>query len=104
VSPIFNNIELLVAAAESGMGFIQVPECYSKPSIASGRLAEVLREYRARGYQISAVYLPQQRLAPKMRVFMDFLSTLFDPPPWAERAGERVMGANRRQGRGGSSR
>ena len=102
--PIFNNIELLIAAAESGMGVIQVPECYAKPSIASGGLVEVLRECRAGGYQISAVYLPQQRLAPKIRVFMDFLSTLFEPPPWAARADARITRANRRLGRRGVSR
>ena len=94
--PIFNNIELIIAAAEAGMGVIQVPECYARPSIGSGALVEVLREHRAGGYQISAVYLPQQRLAPKIRVFMDFLSALFDPPPWAGLAGERGPAINRR--------
>jgi LysR family transcriptional regulator for bpeEF and oprC len=102
--PIFNNIELLITAAEAGMGFIQVPECYTKPSIDAGGLVEVLREYRAGGYQISAVYLPQQRLAPKIRVFIDFLSALFEPPPWAERVGERVTRATRKPGRRAPSR
>lgn len=97
--PIFNNIELLIAAAEAGTGIIQVPECYVKPSIDSGTLVEVLREYRAGGYHVSAVYLPQQRLAPKIRVFMEFLSALFDPPPWAERGTERATPTNRRQSR-----
>lgn len=94
--PIFNNIELLIAAAEAGMGIIQVPECYAKPSIESGALTEVLRDYRAGGYHISAVYLPQQRLAPKIRVFMDFLSALFDPPPWMSAAGEPARAVNGR--------
>jgi hypothetical protein len=58
-----------------------------------------LREYRAGGYHVSAIYLPQQRLAPKIRVFMDFLSALFDPPPWAERGAERSAATNRRQSR-----
>jgi DNA-binding transcriptional LysR family regulator len=79
---IFNDIKLLIAAAEAGMGVIQV--------------VEVLRDHRARGYHISAVYLPQQRLAPKIRVFMDFLSALFEPPPWADNAAERVPAANHR--------
>ncbi|HYH41239.1 MAG TPA: LysR family transcriptional regulator [Burkholderiales bacterium] len=100
--PIFNNIELLIAAAESGMGVIQVPECYARPSLDSGKLVEVLREYRTSGYHVSAVYLPQQRLAPKIRVFMDFLSALFEPPPWAERTGERST--KRKQGRRGAAR
>lgn len=99
--PVFNDIELLIAAAETGIGVIQVPACYAQPSIGSGALVEVLREYRAGGYHISAVYLPQQRLSPKIRVFMDFLATLFDPPPWAERADEPAPGGNRRQARRG---
>ena len=99
--PVFNDIELLIAAAETGMGVIQVPACYAQPSIDSGTLVEVLREYRAGGYHISAVYLPQQRLAPKIRVFMDFLATLFDPPPWAEGADGPALGGNRRQARRG---
>jgi LysR family transcriptional regulator, regulator for bpeEF and oprC len=94
--PVFNDIELLIAAAEAGMGVIQVPACYAQPSIESGTLVEVLRECRAGGYHISAVYLPQQRLAPKIRVFMDFLAALFDPPPWSERVGERLVTTTRR--------
>jgi LysR family transcriptional regulator for bpeEF and oprC len=95
--PVFNDIELLIAAAETGMGVIQVPECYAKPQIDSGGLVELLREHRAGGYHISAVYLPQQPLAPKIRVFMDFLSALFDPPPWAQRAAQRVPNASAKQ-------
>ena len=97
--PVFNSIELLIQAAEAGLGIIQVPECYARPSIDQGALMEVLREERAGGYQISAAYLPQQRLTPKIRVFMEFLTALFDPPPWADRASERVSAAPRRQGR-----
>ena len=97
--PIFNNIELLIAAAECATGIIQVPECYAKPSIGSGALVEMLREYRAGGYNVSAVYLPQQRLAPKIRVFMDFLSALFDPPPWTDGGSERATSTGRRAGR-----
>lgn len=102
--PIFNSVELLIEAAEAGMGIIQVPACYVKRSLESGVLVEVLRSYRAGGYHISAVYLPQQRLVPKVRVFMDFLSELFDPPPWVELGTERVKGPNRRNGRRASSR
>jgi LysR family transcriptional regulator for bpeEF and oprC len=98
--PVLNSIELLIQAAEAGLGIIQVPECYAMPSIDEGALMEVLREHRKDGYQISAAYLPRQRLTPKIRVFMEFLTALFDPPPWADRAGERVSAAARRQGRG----
>lgn len=79
---IFNRIELMIEAAVAGLGLIQIPECYAQPAIARGSLVEVLPDCRAGGYQISAVYRQQQRLAPRLRVFMSFLVALFDPPPW----------------------
>lgn len=78
----FNRIGLLIEAARAGYGLIQVPECYAQPYLASGELAETLENFKAGGYKISVVYRQQQRLAPKVRVFMDFLTALFDPPPW----------------------
>lgn len=79
---IFNRLELMIEAARAGYGLIQVPECYAQPYIARGELVETLENYKAGGYEISVVYRQQQRLEPKVRVFMDFLVTLFDPPPW----------------------
>jgi len=79
---VFNRIELMIEAAIAGYGLIQIPECYAQPALARGALELALPEYRAGGYEISAVYRQQQRLAPNVRAFMDFLATLFDPPPW----------------------
>jgi LysR family transcriptional regulator for bpeEF and oprC len=79
---IFNRIELVVEAAKAGCGLIQVPECYVQPYLARGELEEVLENHKVGGYHISVVYRQQQRLAPKLRVFMDFLVDLFEPPPW----------------------
>jgi LysR family transcriptional regulator for bpeEF and oprC len=79
---IFNRLELMIEAARAGYGLIQVPECYAQPYIARGELVETLENYKAGGYEISVVYRQQQRLEPKVRVFMDFLVALFDPPPW----------------------
>ncbi len=78
----FNNIDLLVEAAKAGMGIIQVPACYAQPALEKGELVETLLDYKAGGYEISAVYLQQQRTVPKIRVFMNFLAGLFNPPPW----------------------
>ena len=76
------EMEILVEAAKAGCGLIQVPECYVQPHIARGELEEVLENHKAGGYHISVVYRQQQRLAPKLRAFMDFLVDLFEPPPW----------------------
>jgi LysR family transcriptional regulator for bpeEF and oprC len=81
---IFNRIELMIEAAKAGYGLIQVPVCYVQPSLASGELVETLAHCRAGGYQISVVYRQQQRLSPKVRVFMKFLVSLLEPPPWAQ--------------------
>jgi LysR family transcriptional regulator for bpeEF and oprC len=70
---IFNRIELMIEAAKAGYGLIQVPECYVQPWLASGELVETLAHCRAGGYQISVVYRQQQRLSPKVRVFIKFL-------------------------------
>lgn len=83
---IFNRIELMIEAARAGYGLIQVPDCYAHPYIERGELVEALREHKAAGYEISAVYLQRQRLAPKLRVFMNFLVRLFNPPPWSAHA------------------
>lgn len=79
---VFNRIGMLIEAARAGYGLIQVPECYAQPYLVSGELVETLEDFKAGGYRISVVYRQQQRLAPKVRVFMDFLTSLFDPPPW----------------------
>jgi LysR family transcriptional regulator, regulator for bpeEF and oprC len=78
----FNRIELLIEAAIAGYGLIQIPECYAQQAIARGVLTVALEDYRAGGYEISAVYRQQQRRAPNVRAFMDFVAALFDPPPW----------------------
>jgi LysR family transcriptional regulator for bpeEF and oprC len=84
---IFNRIELMIEAAKAGYGLIQVPECYVQPWLASGELVETLAHCRAGGYQISVVYRQQQRLSPKVRVFMKFLVSLLEPPPWVQSSG-----------------
>lgn len=78
----FNSGDALVAAAAAGLGIIQVAEYYAQPLLESGQLVELLAPYKAEGYDISAVFPPAQRRVPKVRVFLDFLAALFDPPPW----------------------
>jgi LysR family transcriptional regulator for bpeEF and oprC len=78
----FNSGETLVAAAAAGLGIVQVAEYYAEPFLESGKLVEVLADRKAEGYDISVVFHKQPRVAPKVRVFVDFLIELFDPPPW----------------------
>jgi DNA-binding transcriptional LysR family regulator len=79
---ILNSGEALIAAASAGLGLIQVAEYYAQPDLAAGHLVEVLPEYKTRAYDISVVFQQRKRIAPRLRVFVDFLVDLFDPPPW----------------------
>jgi len=79
----FNSGEALIAAAAAGLGVIQIAEYYARPLLETGKLVEVLSGYRAHAYDISIVFQAQKRMAPRLRVFIDFLVDLFAPPPWA---------------------
>ncbi len=80
----FNSGEALAAAAVAGFGIIQVAEYYVQPMLASGDLVEALSDHKTEGYDISVVFSAEHRTSPKLRVFLDFLSALFDPPPWSK--------------------
>ncbi len=79
---VLNSGEALIAAATAGLGLIQVAEYYAQPDLAAGNLVEVLPEYKTAAYDISVVFQQRKRIAPRLRVFVDFLVDLFDPPPW----------------------
>ena len=80
---VLNSGEALIAAASAGLGLIQVAEYYAQPDLATGHLVEVLADYKTRAYDVSVVFQQRKRIAPRLRVFVDFLVELFNPPPWA---------------------
>jgi LysR family transcriptional regulator, regulator for bpeEF and oprC len=79
---IFNSGEALISAATSGLGLIQVAEYYTRPEIAAGRLVELMRGHAPYAHDISIIFQQRRRVAPRLRVFVDFLVDIFDPPPW----------------------
>ncbi len=83
---VFNSGEALIAAASSGLGLAQVAEYYAWPEIEAGRLVEVMRGYRIYAHDISIIFQQRRRIAPRLRVFVDFLVGMFDPPPWLTQA------------------
>lgn len=80
----FNSGEALIAAAAAGLGIVQVAEYYAQPRLKTGALIEILADYKTEGYDISVVFPQQKRVAPKLRVFVDFLVALFNAPPWVK--------------------
>jgi len=79
---IVNSGEALTSAASTGLGLMQVAEYYARPEIEAGTLVEVLAGYKTRAHDISVVFEQRKRIAPRLRVFIDFLVEVFDTPPW----------------------
>lgn len=58
----------------SGAGLVQLHTYMAEPHIRAGRLTEVLTPYTADGPAISVLFPSARNLAPKVRVFIDFVS------------------------------
>ena len=71
-----DNAESYVAAGLHGHGLIQVPAHDVKENIEAGRLIELLPQFRPAPTPISVLYARRRHLAPRSRVFMDWLSDL----------------------------
>jgi LysR family transcriptional regulator, regulator for bpeEF and oprC len=84
-SIIVNSGEGLIAAASAGLGLAQVAEYYARPEMQAGRLVEVMKSHSVHAYDISVVFQQRRRVAPRLRVFVDFLVDMFNPPPWQTR-------------------
>lgn len=71
-----DNAESYVTGALHGHGLIQVPAYDVADDIAAGRLVEVLSEFRPSPVPISILYTRRRHLAPRLRVFMDWLEEM----------------------------
>jgi LysR family transcriptional regulator for bpeEF and oprC len=76
-----NSAESLLEAAISGLGIVMLSTMYTADAIRAGQLKMLLTRYVPQGTPVSAVYLPNKHLSPRIRVFIDFLSKLVPPTP-----------------------
>lgn len=72
-----NSGPALVDAALKGLGLAQLPDYYVDEFLADGRLVSVLDDYRFTDAGVWVVYPQQRHLAPKVRLFIDFLAERF---------------------------
>ncbi|MBM3556539.1 MAG: LysR family transcriptional regulator [Alphaproteobacteria bacterium] len=77
-----SNGEILVQAAEAGLGFVVTPVFMVDEALRSGRLIASLPRYRTPVSTIAAVYPANRHVSPKLRVFIDFLAEHFADPSW----------------------
>lgn len=78
-----NNGEILMEAAEAGLGIIIQPLFIVHRAIDEGRLQVLLPDVKWREISAYAVWPPGRQLSAKVRAFVDFLVDRFgDPPYW----------------------
>lgn len=78
-----NSGEALLDAMLAGGGIATVATFIVAEAVRRGELRIVLRNFIAKGPDISIIYLPAHRQAPAVRAFVDFLVELVpSDPPW----------------------
>lgn len=68
-----NNGQVILAAAEDGMGVCQLPDFYVGESLRAGRLVAILTEAAPLAEPIWAVYPSRRHLTPKVSLLIDHL-------------------------------
>ena len=82
-----NHGETLRRAVVDGMGVGYMPTFIAGPDLAEGRLVSALDAWVQSKQKVFAVYPRNRNLAPKVRVFVDYLAESFEPgPPWEAHA------------------
>lgn len=69
--------ESYVAAAIQGFGLIQIPRYHATRAITARDLAEVLSDVPPTPSPVSVLYPRSRQLSPRVRVFIDWIASLF---------------------------
>lgn len=79
----FASATACAAAALGGFGVARAPAFVVAQALRDGRLQLLLREFEPEPVAVNAVYPHARHLAPKVRVFVDFLAQRFaGEPAW----------------------
>lgn len=77
-----NNGEVLRDAARKGLGLALLPTFIVGEALQAGRLITVLTEYTAPKISICLLYPPNRHLAPRIRLFVEFMYERFGERPY----------------------
>jgi len=69
-----NHPEAILDAVTAGMGIARMASFIAAPAILDGRLISILKDWQAPGVPVQLVYLPNQHLSPRIRVFIDAMT------------------------------
>lgn len=70
-----NNSEAYVACAVAGLGLVQLPMYDSYELLESGKLVEVLKEFKTNPMPVSVVYPHRRHLSHRVRAFVEWVET-----------------------------
>ncbi|EIS7448921.1 LysR family transcriptional regulator [Citrobacter sp. FDAARGOS_156] len=73
-----DNSDILLTGCLSGLGIIHGVHAVLAPYLESGQLVEVLGDYAGEAKPVSVLYPDRRHLAPRVRVFIDWLCALFN--------------------------
>jgi LysR family transcriptional regulator for bpeEF and oprC len=78
-----NDADAYVMCGVHGAGIIQAPLFMVASYLESGELKEILKPRKSRPMPVSAVYPHNRHLAPKVRVFVEWIADIFSQTPLA---------------------
>lgn len=73
-----SDAESYVVCALRGCGLIQLPRFHIEDALSAGRLVEVLSGWRSPDFPLSALYPQHRQLSPRVRVFIDWITKLYE--------------------------
>ncbi|VWC03181.1 LysR family transcriptional regulator [Burkholderia lata] len=79
-----NSSQAYLACCLAGLGLIQAPRDGLGPLLADGSLVEVLPEWNAEPLPVSVVFPTGRHLAPRVRIFVDWLAETLGATPLAD--------------------
>jgi DNA-binding transcriptional LysR family regulator len=74
-----STIEPLICMAEQGVGIAYLPDFAIRRQLREGLLVTVLDDYTDRSGPLRVLWASSRHLAPKLRVFVDFLAANLVP-------------------------
>lgn len=75
-----NSSQAYLACCVAGLGLIQAPRDGLDAPLADGTLVEVLPEWNAAPLPVSVVFPHGRHLAPRVRIFVDWLADALSRP------------------------
>ncbi|MDR5857800.1 LysR family transcriptional regulator [Caballeronia sp. LZ062] len=72
------GVELYTQAALAGLGIVQVPRYHIDDALSDGRLQRLLSAFPPPPMPVSVLYPHSRQLSARVRVFVDWVASLFD--------------------------